>query len=144
MREELEEKLVKEFPFLAKNSEQREEDRIDNLYLAFGCECDDGWYELLREMFGEIVARYEEAGVPVDLEILQIKEKFAELRVYYSFKEESSPDKEELRNDVDKIIEAYENKSRKVCENCGAEGEVRKKGYRMRTLCDQCNDKIMK
>lgn len=144
MREGLEEKLVKEFPFLEENSEKKEEDRIDNLYLAFGFECDDGWYELLREMFSEIVARYEEAGVPVDLEILQIKEKFAELRVYYSFKEESTPDKEELRNDVDKIIEAYENKSRKVCEICGAEGEVRKKGYRMKTLCDQCNDKIMK
>ena len=29
MRKELEEKIVKEFPFLEKNSEQREEDRID-------------------------------------------------------------------------------------------------------------------
>ena len=89
MREALEEKLVKEFPFLEENSEQGE-DRIDNLYLAFGCECDDGWYELLREMFKEIVDRYKLAGLAVDLEVLQIKEKFAELRVYYSFKQGDS------------------------------------------------------
>lgn len=144
MRIELEEKLVKEFPFLQENSDQVEDDRIDNLYLAFGCECDDGWYELLREMFQEIVEQYESAGLPVDLEVLQIKEKFAELRVYYSFKEESNSDNKELRNDVDKIIEMYENKSSKVCENCGAEGEVRKEGYRLKTLCDNCCAEIMK
>lgn len=114
------------------------------MYLDFGCECDDGWYELLREMFQEIVEQYESAGLPVDLEVLQIKEKFAELRVYYSFKEESNPDNKELRNAVDKIIEMYENRSSKVCENCGAEGEVRKEGYRLKTLCDNCYAEIMK
>lgn len=143
MREALEEKLVKEFPFLEENSEQGE-DRIDNLYLAFGCECDDGWYELLREMFKEIVDRYKLAGLAVDLEVLQIKEKFAELRVYYSFKQGDSPVNQELRNDIDKIIEAYENKSNKVCESCGAEGVLRKKGYLMKTLCDQCYAKFIK
>lgn len=144
MRVELEEKLIKEFPFLEENSEQVDEDRVDNLYLAFGCECDDGWYELLREMFQKIVNRYETAEVPVDLEVLQIKEKFAELRVYYSFKQGNNPADQELRDDIDKIIETYENKSNKVCENCGAEGKLRKAGYRMKTLCDQCYDKIMK
>ena len=143
MREALEEKLVKEFPFLEENSEQGE-DRIDNLYLAFGFECDDGWYELLKEMFKEIVDRYKLAGLAVDLEVLQIKEKFAELRVYYSFKQGDSPVNQELRNDIDKIIEAYENKSNKVCEICGAEGGLKKKGYLMKTLCDQCYAKFIK
>ncbi len=144
MRVELEEKLVKEFPFLEENSEQLEEDKINNLYLAFGCECDDGWYELLKEMFQEVVNRYEAAGLPVDLEVLQIKEKFAELRVYYSFKQGNNQADQELRDDIDKIIETYENKSNTICENCGAEGELRKAGYRMKTLCAQCYDKTMK
>lgn len=144
MRVKLEEKLIKEFPFLEENSEQVDEDRVDNLYLAFGCECDDGWYELLREMFQKIVNRYETAGVPVDLEVLQIKEKFAELRVYYSFKQGNNQADQELRDDIDKIIETYENKSNTICENCGAEGELRKEGYRMKTLCAQCYDKTMK
>lgn len=144
MRVELEEKLVKEFPFLEENSEQLEEDKINNLYLAFGCECDDGWYELLKEMFQEVVNRYEAAGLPVDLEVLQIKEKFAELRVYYSFKQGNNQADQELRDDIDKIIETYENKSNTICENCGAEGELRKAGYRMKTLGAQCYDKTMK
>ena len=84
MRKELEMKLAEEFAFL-RRAETRQEGRIENLFQAFGYECGDGWYELLRGLCGQIVSAYEEAGQPVDIVIDQIKEKFGTLRFYYHF-----------------------------------------------------------
>jgi hypothetical protein len=53
MKLELEEKLAKDFPFMRRNEDNNKE-MIDDLYSAFGCECGDGWYQLLYDLCGEL------------------------------------------------------------------------------------------
>lgn len=59
----------------------------------------------------------------------QVKEKFGTLRFYMT----SATD--EMREHVRKA----ENKSAKVCEDCGAEGVMREGGW-IRTLCNDCEE----
>lgn len=79
MKEEFEIKLQEEFPFIKRDMSIKERNTIHNLYQAWGCECSAGWYSLIRELCQEITKRYAEDGIVadnVDLEVLQIKEKF--------------------------------------------------------------------
>ena len=60
----------------------------------------------------------------------QVKEKFALLRFYMT----SSTD------EMQDLIDEYENKSASVCEDCGSlQGKLRNGGW-LRTLCDGCDD----
>ena len=85
----------------------------------WGFDCNDGWYDLLDEMLSKI-QHYQ-------IKIVQIKEKFAQLRVYT----------EHIDEEVEKIIEIYEDRSIKTCEICGKRGEIRNTGW-IRTLCNSC------
>lgn len=60
---------------------------------------------------------------------IQIKEKFAELRVYTT-----STTNEEARA----IIRCAEEKSRVTCEQCGGKGSMHTRGSWYRTLCSSC------
>ena len=59
-----------------------------NSYQLFGCECREGWYQLLPDLCQEITDKYAEANMPVDIIVDQVIEKFATLRFYYSFADE--------------------------------------------------------
>ena len=155
MCEELEKQLEKEFPFMQKS-------RYDehNLYHLYGCECGDGWYNLIHELCQEISERYEQEGKEADIVIAQVKEKFATLRFYYEYEDVSVPihafdffggpslrftpndggDEEtvQLRNDIANIVRSYEAKSGSVCEKCGKAGKIRKDLRWIRTLCEDC------
>ena len=50
----------------------------------------DGWYEILRGMCKDIEELYTTRGQEVDLQILQVKEKFGVLSVYYGKNEVDS------------------------------------------------------
>lgn len=154
MRKELEMKLAEEFAFL-RRAETRQEGRIENLFQAFGYECGDGWYELLRGLCGQIVSAYEEAGQPVDIVIDQIKEKFGTLRFYYHFGDQDpgisaidflgvgslriSRGDTPLCGKIAGIVAKWEDKSATVCEKCGRPGQLRKDRPWIRTLCDSCS-----
>lgn len=164
MRDELEKKLEENFIFMKKKyslEKQREQGKIGNLYSAFGCECNDGWFELLYSLCQEIDEVYKKANMPVDIVIEQIKEKFGSLRFYYSFRDkeqavhaldflgiggfrymqEDTPIHKEIAN----IVKNYEKKSSFVCENCGASGKLRTECPWVLTLCDKChNDRMSK
>lgn len=165
MRADLELKLQNDFPFMKLNRIDRE----TNTYRRYGCECSDGWYNLIHDMCQSITDRYAAEGKAVDLIPMQIKEKFAALRFYYSFgdapcnifaldsltgtsirftPENNTLDEasKRLRKDIAKIVYDYEEKSRTVCELCG---DVHYANIRMdlvwkRTLCNTCYEKYIK
>ncbi len=147
MRDELEMKLAEEFPFMQKGltlAQQRANGPINDLYSAFGCDCADGWYDLLRSLCTEIRDAYAEAGLPVDIGIDQIKEKFGTLRFYCHTWEhvDRTPENEaayrEVHLKIDEIVSRYEDKSEEVCEECGKSGVLRNDLSWIQTLCDEC------
>ena len=115
MKEELEQQLEHDFPFMQKSRVKEER----NTYKIFGCECGDGWYGLIHELCQSITDRYvKEEILPenIDLIPIQIKEKFGILRYYYSFedmpcKESVDDSKKKLRYDIACIVHNYQEKS---------------------------------
>lgn len=87
MNLELEMKLADEFPFMrqGKNADEQLKDdrRISKLYDAFGCDFADGWYEVICGLCRDITEANGKVGLPVDIVIDQVKEKFGTLRFYY-------------------------------------------------------------
>lgn len=158
MKDELELKLQKKFPFMKQN-------RVDgerNIYKRWGCECGSGWYNLIRDLCQEITEKYAEYQFPVDIVIVQVKEKFAALRFYYEYedtpcalqaldfiggasirfdpeKSEEEP-KQSLRNEIAALVRKYEKKSAAVCEICGADNAERRNmsRYYVKTVCARC------
>ena len=158
MNRELEEKLALEFPFMRRGKSyetQKAEGRVSDLYGAWGCECSNGWYELLRGLCSDITAVYQKCGQPVDIVVDQVKEKWGTLRFYYHFEgcphvlhaldfigsgsirfEQSATD---LQREIATIVRKWEETSGTVCEYCGKPGSLRK-DRRVSTLCDTCWD----
>ena len=77
MKDEFELKLQEDYTFMKQN-------RVDgerNSYKRWGCECSNGWYSLIHNLCQEITEKYAEYKLPIDIVVLQIKEKFATLRL---------------------------------------------------------------
>ena len=162
MRDELERKLEENFVFMKKKhslEEQKENGMIDNLYSAFGCECNDGWFDMLFSLCKEINDVYKKANMQPDIIIQQIKEKFGMLRFYFSFEgkeqtfhaldflgvggirymQEDNP----VHKEIAGIVRGYEKKSGTICENCGSPGKLRTELPWVLTLCDNCHNERM-
>lgn len=163
MKEELENKLAEKFTFMKKRKSIDEQKAnggiIDNLYSAFGCECSDGWFDLLYLLCEEIDSAYKKANMPPDIVIMQIKEKFGTLRFYFKFEgseqeiyafdflsgggfrfmQKDTP----IHKEISDIVRKYEKKSASVCERCGAAGRLRTERRWVITLCDKCNNERM-
>jgi hypothetical protein len=123
MTDDLEEQLLKDFPdlFITKG-------------LGFpkfgGFKCQDGWYDLIRELSQEITYELEQQFGPESRVIYatQVKEKYGTLRFY-------------MNNHVPEIaslIHDYEHKSSRICEVCGKPGKMRDLNW-IQTLCDEHN-----
>ena len=134
MNRELEKRLAEEFEFMRRGP--LSEAGIDNLYNAFGIETGDGWYQLLYDMCKEIAIVLETAEKPVTIEMVQIKEKYGTLRVYYDLEGENN-----VARKISDIAQKYEDLSEKVCEECGCEGTLRTDLPWIQTLCDTCYDR---
>lgn len=163
MDEILELKLQKKFPFMLQNHVKEER----NSYRRFGCECQNGWYNLIYELCESITKKYQEYEMPIDIVVLQVKQKFATLRFYYKYEDSDSSiqvidfladgvslhldqndssdsKKQNLRKDIKNIIRSYEKKSASICEICGGNGErknISQKYYYVRTVCENCYKK---
>lgn len=151
MNEELERKLQKAFPFMQRGPSRESSDP----YAAWGCECEDGWFALICELCQAITDRYGKDGIPVDIVVTQVKEKYAGLRFYYSYEDteftksgmgfhpEAPADetRKALRQDIARLVWDFEEKSETICEECGASGAVRTELRYLRTLCDSCYQK---
>jgi len=103
-------------------------------------EYDYGWLELIPQgwalAFGkQLLDEIREALIEVDdlynYRIVQIKEKYAELRIYDNGKKENCR--------VWDIIEKYENISYKTCIKCGASANYYTEGWII-PLCENCKN----
>jgi len=124
MRQELEKRLVTEFPTFFRDmwGDPRK------TCMAWGCSHGDGWYPILYELCQGLLA--ESLKDPsTDFHFLQIKEKFGRLTLYHS-----GGNKEMCC-----LIDEAEKKSESICEECGVGGvsiDYTLPWYR--ALCEGC------
>jgi hypothetical protein len=129
MNIKLVDRLFSTFPDIYKVTDLR------NGLLGFGCECGDGWFELLYNLSEDIqkelnkLSRYDVE----EFRATQVKEKFGGLRFYTTY----STDK------INWLIREAENKSYKTCELCGASGKLRTQLPWIQTLCGDCFQKFI-
>ena len=110
--------LVENFPGLYKRAGM--DPRNSNM--AFGFQCGDGWFEIIKELSEKL----EPLGATAEC----VKEKFGTLRFYV----------DHGTDEVYDLIEEAENKSKVTCELCGAPGHLTEKSWYLQTLCDKCED----
>lgn len=126
MKQELQDKLIKRFPFLKKKTQRA--DGWNEPYDLFGIEFDNGWYDLIYELFEKLEKEND------NIIVCQLKEKFGGLRAYIGNINKKSYD----------IIHEAEDKSFHICEQCGKVGKLREDGSWFRTECDVCRKKRLK
>jgi predicted DNA-binding antitoxin AbrB/MazE fold protein len=91
-------------------------------------ECDIGWFDIIDEALKDIQNVSFEEGE--NIQVVQIKEKFGGLRIYYDAETE---DEDRLRR-LEDIVYNAEKVSYTVCEICGEAGKPNKKSW-IKTLC---------
>jgi len=112
--------LFEEFPTLYRGKDKP----ISESLMAFGFECGDGWFNLIRDLSAKIMSA--EGGDKV--EVMQVKEKFGGLRYYV----------DNTTDEIDVIIRHFENEAELTCEDCGSVGKIKSyKGW-LTCLCDNC------
>lgn len=119
MDKKLEKKLVEKYPTLY----SKYGGDIKETCMGWGMTCGDGWYKLLDELSSKLE--------PLNVVAAQVKEKFGGLRFYLE------PCDENVYDKVNEIIDEAEQRSYKVCEICGKEGQLRRGGW-LQTTCDIC------
>lgn len=129
MKEELEDKLVRDFP----NLYRQVNDTPMETCMCWGFECDDGWFELIYELSKKITL------IDPEVQAMQVKEKYGGLRFYVG-----GVDKD-LADEVFDLISEYEDKSYTICESCGTNENVtvNDSGW-IYTLCDKCRKERQK
>lgn len=83
--------------------------------LIFGIECGNGWFPVIYKLSADI------AKITTDISVVQIKEKFGELRYYYSWPETVT---EEQNDAIRALVEAAVEQCSAVCEECGAPAQI--------------------
>jgi hypothetical protein len=99
----------------------------DILDLHWGLEVGPGWLPLLDDLFANIKG-YLLTHPNKKFRIVQVKEKFGELRVYTRHATEP----------IFQLIDAAEEIASKTCETCSGTGKMTNHGW-MRILCKSCD-----
>ena len=124
MTPELDKKLSEKYPDLFKSKNLPPTQSL----MCFGCECGDGWYKILDDLFGYLTShmkrklyvkylkehqtpqsRVHNLAAP-QIILDQVKEKYGTLRCYYHIESEDIPDEVWGKLDLTdyyKIIEGY-------------------------------------
>jgi hypothetical protein len=128
MDQELQNQLYEKYPDLFSNRTKSPRESC----MAWGIECNNGWYELLASVCWRIFQHDRNIADPeyTPVKFDQIKEKYGGLRVYYS-------GGDDYIRGVASMAEEY---SYKVCEVCGSAGKPNKGGW-ITTLCESCRNK---
>ena len=138
MRDSHERALFHRFSFFRKNKP------ITESLMAFGFECEDGWFDIIWKLSEKIEEELDkikagmskkdktisllQIGEEVGFEVVQVKEKFGSLRFYANFSNDA----------IESLIREAERQSAKTCELCGADGDLADKGHWYKTLCLEC------
>lgn len=88
-------------------------------------ECEAGWHPMIEELLTKLK--------PYPIKILQIKEKFGGLRVYYQW---TGPSSIPMIAGVNGLIEEAEIKCAKICEVTGEPGVLHTKDGWFKTLSE--------
>jgi hypothetical protein len=108
------------------------------LQMQFGLESGRGWRTLIILAVREILMLPD---LPDDFKIVQIKEKNAQLSIYYSATVNfSEGQKNSDTQKVDEIIRRYTELSCEICELCGMAGKLRERGGWYSIRCEKCED----
>jgi hypothetical protein len=136
MNTELTNKLFIKYPALCKD---RNAPPTQSL-MCFGFEVGDGWYKILDETFAEITKVMEVHNC--DVTLMQVKEKFGTLRIYYALTSANTEVDDVCAEDdrVYEIVCEAEDKSAKTCEVCGEPGKCNNEGW-IKCRCENCKDK---
>ena len=94
---------------------------------------DDGWRDLVETAIGRI-ANAVAAAPAGSLQIRQVKEKFATIRIYWSSDRGLT---DAMNAAVDEAIELAEARSARTCEICGAPGRQFKFGGWVKSVCEE-------
>lgn len=126
MNKELTQQLFEKYPkiFVQKNLPPRES------LMCFGCEHGDGWYWLLDQLCNSIQSyidcnKHKEI---VQVEAVQVKEKFGSLRFYYNGGNEY----------ISGMVSLAEHMSYNICEKCGSMKNVKRTKGWIKALCEDC------
>lgn len=124
MRKELEDKLIDKYPELFEDKDKPPTESL----MCYGCECDDGWFDILngmcRQIYQHINSKKENRP---SYRFTQIKEKFAGLRVYGIGSDDY----------IDGVVDMAESISYHTCEVCGDKGFTMSSGFWLKTLCEK-------
>lgn len=125
MRQELDEQLCAKYPKIFAN---RNAD-MTTTAMCWGFECGDGWYNILNQLCSNIQSHIdwhnrETVKIP-QVVASQVKEKFGGLRFYYDGGDDY----------VSGLASMAESMSVVTCEECGAPGQQRGRGW-IYTACD--------
>ncbi|HEN8800255.1 TPA: hypothetical protein U8251_002854 [Pseudomonas putida] len=123
MNDDLERSLLHKYPAIF-----GEDPAQPNLPTRWGVECGDGWYNLLENLCHDIQAYINTEHVQ-QVTFIQVKEKFGELRIYYTL----------VDNYVDDLVKETARKSKLTCEYCGEPGKHQQtsSGW-VKTVCSDC------
>lgn len=102
--------------------------------MAWGMECDDGWYSLLDSAMSKLdfaVKSFTTAGSPTTVVASQVKEKFGTLSFYCEVDSVSDIAKSIIRD----IVRMSEIASSSTCEITGTHGSLCVSGGWLKTLC---------
>lgn len=124
MKQEMDDALVRDFPNLYRNRQNKQS------CLWYGLTVGDGWEPLVRELSMKLEALI--LALPArrrkKCNAEQVKEKFGELRFY-------------MHGGTDEmyaLIREAEEKSVVTCESCGAPGSVKNNKGWLRSACATC------
>lgn len=99
--------------------------KLQNNLMAFGYDCGEGWHPLIEELFDKIQDIVNNNPEYSELEIVQVKEKWATLTIYLNY----------YYPEIEKLIEEYQEKSAHICEVCGHKGKICIHNHWYKTVC---------
>lgn len=120
MSPERTEMLVTGFPILY----QLRRAPITEALMAFGFECDDGWFDIIRHL-SLVIEKWNHDHPDSPVRAVQVKEKYGGLRFYA----DHEPD------EISEAIDEAEKLSYKTCEITGKPGRLCRKSGWYKTLC---------
>lgn len=125
-------KLVKKYPFLKMN---------DNYMRTWLDEVPYGWQQFALIYFEKIEKILNDHNANDYLRIIEVKEKWGKLRIYYSFVNNSKHEQNKWIEDIDRLFATLENESWKICIDCGRQANYQTNDYVI-PVCDKCKKVI--
>ena len=96
--------------------------------------CGEGWYDIVEQVV-KLIDNLTELNKYPPIEIVQIKEKFGQIRIYYTITDESTEAQDAF---ISGMIESAISFSGLICENCGNRSKVYNRNGWYSTICKKC------